>query len=419
MPTNKHLTDLVINKVESQAVYDYMVTNNLINDDELYLVGGETPPATFYVIPGTTTIQELLDAYTAGTLCLVTKQDSEGKSRVLVLTSYYYIESTGVHCFNFSSVEGQNGILYYWTTFGTIDMATRDGSLTERPLQLDEEIFMVEYGVTAYNDIKNAISGGKFLVAPVGFQDGSVNHFTATTMDTDGTIYFYATYGQNTIIFFDVMADGTYHGIYQSVFETTKSKVTTIDSTNKNSTTQYPAVGAITTYVDSKTITAGNGLQGGGSLAANRTISVKAGTGITADANGVHNAGVRAITQDATDGHKLTVNTGGTSTTITIPDNNTTYTAGTALTLNGTEINHDNYVTAGTVQGNSGAVAYGGTITIPKVTYNAQGHITSTGTTTVTLPAAPSAITNDEIDTICGGTLDAYLESIAAEGVAF
>lgn len=40
MPTEKNVTNLVVNKVESQEVYDYMVTNNLINDDELYFVQG-------------------------------------------------------------------------------------------------------------------------------------------------------------------------------------------------------------------------------------------------------------------------------------------------------------------------------------------------------------------------------------------
>lgn len=38
MATNKNLSNLVINKVESQAVYDYMKTVGLVNEDELYLV---------------------------------------------------------------------------------------------------------------------------------------------------------------------------------------------------------------------------------------------------------------------------------------------------------------------------------------------------------------------------------------------
>lgn len=41
MAINKDMSNLVINEVENQQVYDYMVQNNLINDDELYLVQGE------------------------------------------------------------------------------------------------------------------------------------------------------------------------------------------------------------------------------------------------------------------------------------------------------------------------------------------------------------------------------------------
>lgn len=37
MPTSKNLDSLIINKVESQEVYEWMKTNNKINEDELYL----------------------------------------------------------------------------------------------------------------------------------------------------------------------------------------------------------------------------------------------------------------------------------------------------------------------------------------------------------------------------------------------
>ena len=40
MATSKEIANLVINKVESQDVYDYMLENDLVNDDELYLVDG-------------------------------------------------------------------------------------------------------------------------------------------------------------------------------------------------------------------------------------------------------------------------------------------------------------------------------------------------------------------------------------------
>ena len=46
MSTEKNLTNLVINKVESQDVYDYMKANSLINADELYVVAGGDQIAT-------------------------------------------------------------------------------------------------------------------------------------------------------------------------------------------------------------------------------------------------------------------------------------------------------------------------------------------------------------------------------------
>lgn len=42
MPTSKNLDSLVINKVESQEVYEWMKANNKTNEDELYL----TPDAS-------------------------------------------------------------------------------------------------------------------------------------------------------------------------------------------------------------------------------------------------------------------------------------------------------------------------------------------------------------------------------------
>ena len=41
MPTEKGLFNLIINKVESKEVYNYMVANNLVNEDEMYLVQGD------------------------------------------------------------------------------------------------------------------------------------------------------------------------------------------------------------------------------------------------------------------------------------------------------------------------------------------------------------------------------------------
>ena len=62
---------------------------------------------------------------------------------------------------------------------------------------------------------------------------------------------------------------------------------------------------------------------------------------------------------------------------------NTTYAAGTGLSLSGTTINHSNSVTAGTA-GQSTDTS-GSTLAVPYVTYDTQGHITATGTHTHTI----------------------------------
>lgn len=64
-------------------------------------------------------------------------------------------------------------------------------------------------------------------------------------------------------------------------------------------------------------------------------------------------------------------------------DNNTTYSAGTGLSLSSTTFNHSNSVTAGTA-GTSTATS-GNSLAVPYVTYDAQGHITASGTHTHTI----------------------------------
>lgn len=50
------------------------------------------------------------------------------------------------------------------------------------------------------------------------------------------------------------------------------------------------------------------------------------------------------------------------------------------------KIGHSNKITAGTAKGSSGAISHQGNIDIPSITYDSNGHVTSTGKTTVTLP---------------------------------
>lgn len=41
MATSKQISDLVINKLESRLIYDYMKNNGLLNEDEVYIVEGD------------------------------------------------------------------------------------------------------------------------------------------------------------------------------------------------------------------------------------------------------------------------------------------------------------------------------------------------------------------------------------------
>lgn len=66
-------------------------------------------------------------------------------------------------------------------------------------------------------------------------------------------------------------------------------------------------------------------------------------------------------------------------------DTNTTYSAGTGLSLSGTTFNHSNTITAGSV-GTAQSPSHGGTFKIPKITYDSQGHITEATTVNITLP---------------------------------
>jgi hypothetical protein len=72
MATSKEIANLVINKVESQAVYDYMVENNLVNDDELYLIEGDSSDDGGQIFVATydvTTFEEIKEAHNAGKVC--------------------------------------------------------------------------------------------------------------------------------------------------------------------------------------------------------------------------------------------------------------------------------------------------------------------------------------------------------------
>ena len=112
---------------------------------------------------------------------------------------------------------------------------------------------------------------------------------------------------------------------------------------------------------------------------------VTSGTyGPTENVNGTNGAtiSVPQITVDAKGRVTSIVNRTYTSVNT---NTNTTYSAGAGLTLSGTQFKHSNSITAGSV-GTAQSPSHGGTFKIPKITYDAQGHITEATTVNITLP---------------------------------
>ena len=96
---------------------------------------------------------------------------------------------------------------------------------------------------------------------------------------------------------------------------------------------------------------------------------------------------------------------------------NTTYSAGTDLSLSGTTFNHKGSgVTAGTV--GTSTASSGSTLTVPYVTYNAQGHITATGNRTHTVTGFLTGHQTIKINGITGATSNNFGTCSTAAGTA-
>ena len=143
-----------------------------------------------------------------------------------------------------------------------------------------------------------------------------------------------------------------------------------------STSTKLPTSAAVASFVEGK----------GYTTKAFKNIAVGSVT-VEADSN------ADTLTLEA--GTNVTIGADADNDKITISAKDTTYSAGTGISLSGTTINHKNSIEAGTAQGDaSKTLAYGGTFTIPTINYDAQGHITGKGTTTMTMPAVPTTVEN-------------------------
>ena len=146
-----------------------------------------------------------------------------------------------------------------------------------------------------------------------------------------------------------------------------------------NSTGTWEVFGNEGSYaIKTQKIEAGEGLTGGGDLSDDRVISHAVPTGAGTSNNKTATAGtfISGLTFDKF-GHVVSIETA----------EETEYDADKGIEIVDGTIQHTNSVTAGSVTGSNGNIAFGGAVNIPSVTFDTQGHITGVTTTTINLPS--------------------------------
>lgn len=162
-----------------------------------------------------------------------------------------------------------------------------------------------------------------------------------------------------------------------------------------STSTKLPTSAAVASFVEGK----------GYTTKAFKNFAVDSTT-ISADSN--------ADTLTFAAGSNVTLTPDADNDKITIAAKDTTYSAGSGLTLLGTQFKHSNSVTAGIAQGDADkTLAFGGTFTIPTVSYDATGHVTGKGTTTMTMPATPTTVSGN------AGSATKLKDARTIDGVSF
>ncbi len=208
---------------------------------------------------------------------------------------------------------------------------------------------------------------------------------TTVTTDTSGniiitstdnnTVYTHPSYTAHAAGLYKVTVDALGH--VSAVTAVAKSDITALGIPAQDTDTHYTSLNVVnsTNTATSTTTTA---------LTNGNVYLNHVENGAVVSSHKISGSGATVVTTDAS---------GNILITSTDTDTNTTYSPGTGLSLSGTTFNHASSITAGTASGGSGTIAFGGTFSIPSITYNATGHITGVSTTTIKLPANPNTDT--------------------------
>ena len=185
--------------------------------------------------------------------------------------------------------------------------------------------------------------------------------------------YTHPTYSTKSSGLYKVTVDSTGH--ISAATAVTKSDITALGIPASDTNTHYTSKNVVGSSTATSNTTS--------ALTNGNVYLNSVENGVVTSAHKISGSGATTVTTDAN---------GNIIISSTDTNTNTTYTANTGIKLNGTTFQHTNAVTAGTAQGDaSKTLTFGGTFTIPTVTYDAQGHITAKGTTTMTMPANPNS----------------------------
>lgn len=249
----------------------------------------------------------------------------------------------------------------------------------------------------------------------------AANHYSPTSVTYTPTVGSAVTWGGAVVTGITKDDKGHIVGVTTGTIPGSPSSTTyTFANGSDGSFTVTPSSGTAQKVNIGKPSTAGT------SDVANRTnsaLTVKVKSGTTEGVDQYTFNGSSAKSLDIKAGTNVSLLAEEGSITISSTNTDTKYSAGTGLSLSGTTINHSNSVTAGTdISGTSNVsntVGTAASISIPYFSYDAQGHITKSGTKTLTINTEKNTDTHYTSKNIVGASATASANAAASNGSVF